>query len=63
MPLELFLLRAQLATIPRELNNDSESPSEHTSVRDFDTKTLCGAEANRLHALGLSSLDANVPGH
>ena len=63
MPLELFLLRSQLATILRELDNNSESLAEHTSVRDFDTKTLCGAEANKVNALGLSNLDADVPDH
>ena len=63
MPLEFFLLRSQLSAILRELDNDSESLAEHTSVRDFDTKTLCGAEANKVNALGLSNLDADVPDH
>ena len=61
---ELLLLRSQLSAILRkDLKEDSESPPEHASDRDFDARTLCGAEADTESGLGLSSLDANVPGH
>ena len=63
MPFKFLHLQSQLSAILREvLMEDSESPSEHASGRDFGAKTLCGAEADKENALGLSNVNTDVPG-